>query len=334
MATNREQAAGWTGVGSMPGTNVHEAVRIAVDECSELVFLPELPGRGVTAGMIGRTAALLVGLGVDLQPAGWRLTDASGIDHRRASSLLAEDLDALEEHTQSYEGPLKVQVVGPWTLAAAVERPRGDKVLGDHGARRELAESLAEGLREHVGDVRRRTPDAEIVVQIDEPSLPAVLAGSISTASGFHRHRTIDAPAADQALRWVTDAVRDAGATPVAHVCARDVPIALLAGAGFAACGFDLSYVESGVLDPWAEAFESGVDLWPGVIPTHEPDSPFSDADAVRRLEAFLSALGFGPEQYAGRLTVTPTCGLAGASPSWAGRALAASRKVAAGLAG
>ncbi|MGH3357643.1 MAG: methionine synthase, partial [Nocardioidaceae bacterium] len=138
-----------TGVGSMPGTDVHEAVRVAVGECPDLVFLPELPARGVAAGMIGRTAGLLVGLGVDLQPAGWRLTDASGIDHQRSVSLLGEDLDALEEHTQGYSGALKVQVVGPWTLAAAVERPRGDKVLGDHGARRELAQSLAEGVREH-----------------------------------------------------------------------------------------------------------------------------------------------------------------------------------------
>lgn len=324
----------WTGVGSMPGADIHEAVRIAVGECPEFVFLPELPARGVIAGMVGRTAALLVGLGVDLQPAGWRLTDASGVDHRRAVSLLAEDLDALEEHAQAYDGRLKVQIVGPWTLAAAMERPRGDKVLADHGARRELAESLAEGVRAHVSDLRRRVPDAQIVVQVDEPSLPAVLTGSIATASGFHRHRTVDAPAADQALRWIVDAVRESGAKPVAHVCAQDVPVALLAGAGFAGCGFDLSYVEKAVLDPWAEAFEAGMDLWPGVVPTLEPSTPFGDADAVRRVESFLAALGFGPEQYAGRLTVTPTCGLAGASPSWARRALAISRNVAAGLAG
>ena len=101
---------------------------------------------------------MTTGLGADLQPAGWRLTDASGIDHRRARSLLAQDLDTLEELGQGYAGPFKIQVAGPWTLAATVEKPRGDKVLSDHGARRDLAQALAEGLAGHVADVRRRVP--------------------------------------------------------------------------------------------------------------------------------------------------------------------------------
>lgn len=318
----------------MPGEDVAEAVRVAVGECPELPFLPELPARGAPAGMLGRTVALLVGLTVDLQPAGWRLTDASGIDHHRARSLLAQDLDLFEERLQGYAGPLKVQVAGPWTLAAALERPRGDKVLGDHGARRELAQSLAEGVAGHVVEVRRRVPGAELLVQVDEPTLPAVLAGAIATASGFHRHRTVDAPVADAALRTVVDAAREAGASPVAHVCAAEVPVALLSGAGFDAIGFDLSLVGAAGPDPWAVAFESGVALWPGVVPGVEPAQPFSDADAARRVDAFLGALGFGVDAYAGRVTVTPACGLAGASPSWAVRALSYARAVAGGLGG
>jgi hypothetical protein len=108
-------------------------------------YLPELPARGPGADLIGRAAGLLVDLPVDLQPSGWRLVDRPGVDLRRARDLLARDLDALEEVAEGYAGPLKVQVAGPWTLAATVERPRGDRVLADHGARRELAQALAEG---------------------------------------------------------------------------------------------------------------------------------------------------------------------------------------------
>ena len=316
----------------MPGTDIHESVKIAVDQCPEFAFVPEVPERGAPAGMIGRTTALLAGLGVDLQPAGWRLTDASGVDHRRAVSLLSEDLDAVEEHTQEYVGALKVQLTGPWTLAAAVELPRGDKVLGDHGARRELAQSLAEGVRDHIADVRRRVPGAEIVVQVDEPTLPAVLAGSITTASGFHRHRTVEAPTADQSLRWIVDAVREAEATPVVHVCASDVPVGLLTGAGFAAISFDLASIDKAVIDPWAEAFEAGVDLWSGVVPTTAPAEPFSVAARIREVESWYAALGFGPQEYLPRVTITPTCGLAGASPTWAPRALAYAQHIADGL--
>ena len=182
-----------TGIGSMPGEDFREAVRLVLGELPDLPHLPELPARGATAGMTGRAAALVAELGFDLQPAGWRLTDAPGVDHRRARSLLAQDLDVLEEQTQGYAGPLKLQVAGPWTLASTVEKPRGDKVLSDVGARRDLAQALAEGVRDHLADVRRRVPGAELLLQVDEPALPLVLAGRVPTASGFHRHRSVDA---------------------------------------------------------------------------------------------------------------------------------------------
>ena len=194
-----------TGVGSMPGDDqpaYDEAVRVVLGELPELPHLPEVPGRGATASMTGRALAVVAELGADLQPAGWRLTDASGIDQRRARSLLAQDLDTLEEAAEGYVGAFKVQVAGPWTLAATVERPRGDKILADHGARRDLAQALAEGVRDHVRDLRRRLPGVErLVVQVDEPALALVLAGAVPTASGFGRHRTVDRPEASETPR-------------------------------------------------------------------------------------------------------------------------------------
>ncbi len=147
-----------TGIGSMPGTDFAESLRLVMGEVGDFVYVPELPARGVHAGMIGRTLAVLDGLDADLQPDGWRVGVGEGIDQRRARSLLAQDLDVAEELAGTHEGPLKLQVTGPLTLAASVERPRGDKMLADHGARREIAESLAEGLRTHVADARRRFP--------------------------------------------------------------------------------------------------------------------------------------------------------------------------------
>ena len=178
-----------TGIGSWPGTDMADAIKISLAECPELPFLPELPARGEYAGMIGRSTALLAGLAVDLQPAGWRLTDGSGSDHRRAINTLRQDLDLLEEHAQGYAGPLKYSVAGPWTLAATMERPRGDRVLADYGARRDLAQSLAEGVAELILEMRRRLPETQPIVQLDEPLLPSVLAGAVPTASGFSRHR-------------------------------------------------------------------------------------------------------------------------------------------------
>ena len=199
-----------TGIGSWPGTDIRDAIKIAFAECPDLPYLPELPARGAYAGLIGRSTALLAGLAVDLQPAGWRLADGSGRDHRLALSTLRSDLDELEEQAQGYAGPVKYAVAGPWTLAATVERPRGDRVLADHGARRELGQSLAEGLADLVAEMRRRLPETQPVVQLDEPLLPTVLAGGVATASGFSRHRTVEPQEVIAALRYVVERV-DAG---------------------------------------------------------------------------------------------------------------------------
>lgn len=307
-----------TGVGSMPGEDFRGVVRFVVETCTGLPFLPELPARGDSAGMIARGAALLDGLGADLQPAGWRLTDRPGLDQRRARSLLAHDLDVLEEELQGYEGDLKIQVAGPWTLAATMERPRGDRILADHGARRELAQSLASGVADHVVEVSRRVSGASVLVQVDEPALRAVLDGQVPTASGIGRHRRVHDPEADAALAEVVRGIRGAGGRPVVHTCAPDVPVALLGGAGFEAISFDLDLVASTSYDAFAAVFEAGVDLWPGVA------APRQDAsDVRRRVDKFFAALGFGEADTVPRAVVSPPCGLGLDSPDQARRTLA-----------
>ncbi len=253
-----------TGVGSLPLDDPMEAARLVFGELPDLPHVPELPSRGAGADMVGRTASLLVDIAVDLQPAGWRVTDRPGRDHRRAVSFLGQDLDAVEEIGDGYAGPLKVQVTGPLTLAATLERARGDRVLADHGARRDLAQSLAEGVAEHVNEVRRRLPGATVLLQLDEPSLPAVLAGAVPTISGFGRLRSVQQAEAEQALRGVLQA---ADAYGIVHCCAQGVPLGVLRGAGAQAVSFDLALVEPAEVDAFAEAVDAGLALWVGAVP-------------------------------------------------------------------
>jgi len=317
-----------TGVGSMPGSDqdaYDEALRVVLGELTDLPHLPEVPGRGATATMTGRALAAMAELGADLQPAGWRLTgsDRSGVDHRRAKSLLAQDLDALEEHAQGYAGAFKVQVTGPWTLAATVERPRGDKVLADHGARRELAQALGEGLRDHVADIRRRLPGVDrLVVQVDEPALPAVLNAQVPTASGFHKHRSVDLPEASEAVEWVLTALEDAGAEPWVHSCAPGVPWPLLRKAGARGLSADLAMLSAADHDALAEALEAGTTVALGVLPGRDPAAVPTDAQVTESVLRWLDMLGLDPAEVGERLVLTPACGLAGASPTWARTAL------------
>ena len=319
--------SGATGVGSLPGTDPAEAVRMVLGTLPDLPFLPELPARGRHGDLAGRSAALLAGLPVDLQPAGWRLTTGRSRDGARARDLLSYDLDALQEAADAPPA-LKLQCAGPWTLAALLELPRGDRVLADAGAVDDLAQSLAEGLSRHLADVAARLPGTRLVLQLDEPSLPAVLGGGIPTASGFGRLR---APAASRAVE-VLASVLAVAETTVVHCCAPQVPIALLRKAGAGAVSLDATLLTPRDDDAVGEAVESGMGLLLGVVPS--VDAPLSDLTATMEpVRALWRRLGMAPERLPETVVVTPTCGLAGASPGHARRALEASARIAQRLA-
>jgi hypothetical protein len=322
--TDRPWPAGsTTGIGSLPGTDPTQAARLVFDELPDLPHLPELPARGAGADMIGRTAGLLVDLAVEIAPSGWRLASRPGRDLRRAQDFLARDLDALEAVGDGYVGALKVQVAGPWTLAANIEVPSGHRVVGDPGATRDLAESLAEGLRAHLADVGSRVPGARLVVQFDEPGLPTVLAGHVPTPSGFGSVRAVSAEVVEQTLRSVLD-VTPAGGR-VVHCCATDAPIALLRAAGADALAVDLALLD-GKYDALGEAVDAGTSLWLGVLPT--VDAEFTRDTAREPIRRLWNALGFPVEDLAAAVVPTPACGLAGATPDYARRVLATLRDV------
>jgi methionine synthase II (cobalamin-independent) len=321
------QGPGASGIGSLPGSDLPAAIRLVFDGLGGapgVPYLPELPARGVGAEMTGRAVALLVDLAAEVAPSGWRVADRPGRDHGRALGHLRRDLDQLEELTQGYEGPLKVQVAGPWTLAATLELRHGDRFLADPGASRELAESLTEGVAQHLAELGRRVPGANLVLQLDEPALPGVLRGTVPTASGFGRLRAVEEPVARQALRAMIEAVGSAiPDTPViVHCCAAEVPLATIRGAGAAAVALDWSLLSTRQDEEFAEMIEAGVGVYAGVVPATDPvsDVPVRYQDVVERILQ-LRRVGFSARQLAAAVTVTPRCGMAGASPRWAARA-------------
>ncbi|CAG6391763.1 Cobalamin-independent synthase, Catalytic domain [Actinacidiphila cocklensis] len=317
-----------TGVGSMPGGDAREAARVATEATQGMAFLPELPARGPGADMIGRSLGLLAEMYARVEPSGWRFGDRPGRDTKRAWSWLGEDLDALEEFTQGYQGLLKVQAVGPWTLAASVETRHGEAALRDPGAYRDLAGSLSEGLTAHLADVRRRVPGADVVLQLDEPSLTAVLRGQIGTASGYRTYRAVDRTVVESALR---ELIAAAGVPVTVHSCAPDVPFALLRRAGAAGISFDFDLLTERDWDEFGEAAEAGTALFAGVVPGE--DAPLSDpAGSVSGVRALWRRLGLAPGALGSSVAVTPSCGLAGASPAYARAALVHCAKAARSL--
>jgi hypothetical protein len=342
----------------MPGTDPAEALRIVLGELPDLPFLPELPARGPGAELTGRTAAILVGMPVDVTPSGWRLTGAEGRDLRRARGFLAHDLDTLEEIAAGYRGPFKIAVCGPWTLAATIELTSHNPALADAGATRDLTDSLREGVAAHLAEIAKRLPGAQILLQLDEPALPAVLAGAVPTASGFGRLPPVDTSAAQEGIRGVLGALPESFG--IVHCCAPKTPLPLLGGVGARGVSFDLSLLRRGEEEVVAELAEAGLGLLVGALAA-VPGGPAGrgEIDQERRrgraaavradtaggdgppgaVHAVVDAvaglwrrLGLPAGWCAERVVLTPACGLAGAPPAYARAALGRCRDAARAL--
>ena len=316
----------------MPGTDPAEAVRVVLGELPDLPFLPELPGRGPHGDLVGRSASLLADLAVDLQPTGWRLVSRESRDGRRARDLLRRDLDALEQAAQGQPPTtLKLQAAGPWTLAAVLELQRGERALSDHGAVDDLAASLAEGLRGHLADVAARLPGTLLVLQLDEPALPAVLRAGVPTASGFGRLR---APT-PQRVREVLASVLAVAEQTVVHCCGEHPPVELMTTAGAGAVSVDATLLTPQEDEAIGLAVEQGRGLLLGTVPAvpHGPPAaagPGLDLAALSEPVRLLwRRLGFEHDRLPATVVVTPTCGLAGATPAHARAALTACAEIA-----
>ena len=318
-----------TGIGSMPGTDPAEAARTVVDELPDFPFLPELPARGPGADLIGRTAALLIDIPVETVPTGWRIAERPGRVMRAAQSMLSSDLDVMEEQLAGFEGPLKVSLAGPWTLAAGIELAKTlNPALSDPGAVNDLTASLAEAVTTHVADVAKRVPGATLIVQFDEPSLTAVVNGEVPTASGLSRIAAPDQAIISDRLGTVLAAAH--GYT-VVHCCASSPAFEIIMAARPDAISFDLSLVRREDGDAIAEIADAGAGIFAGAVRTVLPRNTRDDQPAAtaRKILRFWRALGMNPGQAGRQIVVTPACGLAGASPTRAVEALAHSREAA-----
>ena len=305
----------------MPGGDPMEAARVIAGELPDLPHLAELPGRGPGADITGRAAALLVDIPAEVTPRGWRIAERPGRDLRRARSMLSSDLAAMEEALDGYQGLLKVQLAGPWTHAATLEQPRTlNPALADPGLVADLASSLAEGVAAHVSEVSKRIPGATLMVQLDEPALPAAAAGSVPTASGLSRVRAVEEEILRDRLHKVLAA---ANRYTAVHCCSRNLPFGIITGAGADAVSFDISLLQREDYDELAAVAEAGAGLLAGVIRFDYPERRgVTPTDTARAVAEVWRTMSLPPARCAEQVVVTPACGLAGASPAQARAAL------------
>jgi methionine synthase II (cobalamin-independent) len=319
-----------TGIGSWPGSSPRQAAEVVVGELPTLSHLVELPGRGVGADMIGRAGALLVDIGIDTVPRGYRIAPGRSTVVRRAVSLLDEDIDALEEAwdkagLRGSGRTVKVQAPGPITLAAQLELGGGHRAITDPGALRDLTGSLAEGVAAHRAQLARRL-ETTVVVQLDEPLLPAALAGRLTGVTGLSSVHPVDEPVA---VALFDECVAAIGGDVALHSCAGDLPWKVLQRSAIQAVSFDVSTLVATDLDGIGEFVDSGRTVMLGVVPATAPQRVPSVEEIAKSAVAITDRLGFSRSVLRDRIGITPACGLAGATLEWARIALETAQKTA-----
>jgi len=301
-----------------------QAAEVVVGELAgALAHIVELPARGVGADMLGRAGALLIDVAIDTVPRGYRIVARPGAVTRRAVSMLDEDMDALEEAWESagLRGGgrvVKVQAPGPITLAAGLELSNGHRALTDSGAVRDLAASLAEGVAVHRAALARRL-DTPVVVQFDEPSLPAALGGRLTGVTSLSPVAPLDEAVAGE---LIDTCVATVGADVLLHSCAADLPWNLLQRSAISAISVDVGTLRAADLDGIAALVESGSTVVLGVVPATSPEKRPSAEEVAAAVVAVTDRLGFGRSALRDRVGVTPACGLAAATPQWARTAI------------
>ncbi|WP_129359951.1 MULTISPECIES: uroporphyrinogen decarboxylase/cobalamine-independent methonine synthase family protein [Micrococcaceae] len=210
--------------GRVSGTEFYESLLGVRGELGapHLSPLPELPERGFSATRTARTIASLEELYADGQPFGWRLGARPSKESRAAASQLHSDINILADVIGSagrgHKGHTVVSLTGPVSLAAELKLRNGEAVLSDHGARRELADSLCEGLGSLTRALRTAVDGEGLTVRWCEPDLEQALAGQIPTSSGYRTLRSIPRAEVRNSLADIAEATQRHGVGSVIDV--------------------------------------------------------------------------------------------------------------------
>lgn len=273
------------GLGPVPGTDMSTAADVIQGEAGNALHIPQLPERGLGSDAVGRTLSLMPGFHADPGPRAWRLSARPQLASRRAADAMARDLDTLQETWGESQETVKVQLLGPISLAAALELPGGRRVITDRGAVQDLTATLKAAIAQHQADVARRF-SARVSVQLDEPALADVLNGNLPGTSDFD---TIPALPAERARAVLEGFHADHLAAPVDWEVARATRTLLIPA------GTDLSAPRD--LDGAGEHLSGGgrlgVAVRPGSNTAGLTSMADADPDAAPRASAIALARWF-----------------------------------------
>jgi methionine synthase II (cobalamin-independent) len=283
-----------TGVGSLPHTNAQEAASF-VAETTDLPYLPQLPNRDASEGMLRQWAEGLCGAG--------GTDDGIGLRYGEGSEPSADAFGGAMAMLNRAEDPeLKTQFAGPVTLFLAL-LAAGCPLEGLWDC---VVDGLVERVQAHIDLIHSVRPAVDVIAVMDEPAL-------VTFAPGRSNGPIPIEAAADAMMRVMAGTPIPVGI----HVCG-DTDWRMVAGLQPAWLSWDLAALGDGFLnatDAIAETVSHGTGIMWGMVPTdHAP----LDTDRIRsRYGTAVTRLvidGAPAEALTSESLATPACGLAGLS--------------------
>ena len=327
-----------TGIGSLPATDVGEAVASVFADCPDLPYWPQLPNVSVAEGMNEQASAGLPGLVKEekrlriVQDEGFylgveRLLAACDTGDASAAALAPEAAAAFEpfirQVTSRATPEAKGQIAGPVTVGMAILGEDGNPILYDDVLREVLVKFLH--LRVRWQAERIAAAGARPVVFVDEPSL-----ASFGTPFfGWGKEQ----------VQETLGAVASGAETVGSHCCSNtDWPILLgcreVSIVSFDAFGFADNFL---IYRDDIAAFlgRGGTIAW-GIAPTDPEAAAAATVESLRerllREVEKVEALGFARDQILRQSLITPACGLGTRDADTARRAFAMVHDLAASL--
>jgi hypothetical protein len=283
-----------TGVGSLPHDDAAQAAAF-VSATTDIAYLPQLPNRHPSEGMLRQWGDGLCGVGGVDEGIGLRFGAPEG-DRAEAFGGAAAMLRA---------GTLeivKTQVTGPLTITLALLAAGAPR----HGIWDCVVDGLSARLADHVALIESEQPGAEIITVVDEPALVM-----------YAPHRDPGPIPVGEAAEGIARVLIDAPVPLGIHVCG-DTDWRTVAGLRPAWLSWDLAALGDGFLtatDALAQIVSEGTGIMWGMVPT---DPAPIDQDRVRsRYGTAVTRLvleGAPIEALARDSLATPACGLAGLS--------------------
>ena len=265
-----------TGTGPWPGTDALEAQSVVV---GDLVDTP-VGGRGAAvhraAGRArpverpgrarGRAARRAADRARRRTAGSWRTTPAATWAGRRRTCARTSTRSRWPRTGTRARSSCRCS--GPMTLAASLYLSRGDRVLSDAGAVRELAASLAAGIAEHLAALRRCRARRRPIVLLHEPLLAQVMAGVLPSFSGYSALRSVPGPVAAAPPRGRRGGRAAAGASSVVvHGGTAWSSLGAIRASGADGFALAVAALDERSWERVAEVVEGGLAFWPELPP-------------------------------------------------------------------